>query len=517
MHLVTARQMQWIDREMIAGVGVSPEALVELAGRATAEAAEGLLALAPRPVVHIVAGKGHNGGDGLAAGRHLLARGRDAVAWLAFPEPELSDLTAAELRAFLKCGGRLAEPGDRLEDADLIVDALVGTGSRLPLNGAVRSLCLAIRRADRPVLSVDLPSGIDADTGAADPAAVRSTRTVTLGFAKPGLFQHPGKAHAGEVLLEGLTMPKDLAPASGANATLFDRPAAGAVRRERPADSHKGTFGKTAVLAGSQGMHGAARLASQAAYRSGAGLVHYLLPKDMPPAALAAFPAETVAVFLPALTGEWSEEGLRSAAAAASAASAALLGPGLGPEFRKTAAARPERIDPFSELDIPLVLDADFLGALSELPDRGRAWLSARKGPTAITPHPLEFARLLGVSTESVQTGRIRLARQYAMDHGIVVALKGAGTVTAAPDGSVRINSTGNSGLASAGAGDVLAGLAAGLAAGGYPLFDAVSLAVWLHGRAAEMACESAHTEETLTASDLFDWIAPAFRELSVP
>lgn len=515
MHLVTAQQMRQIDREMISGIGVSAGALMELAGRAAALATEGLVAQIARPRVHIVAGKGHNGGDGLVAGRHLLSRGLSAIAWLAFPEPELAELTASELRAFLKCGGRLAGAEDRLEDADLIVDALVGTGSRLPLDGPVRSWCLAIRQTGRPVLAIDLPSGIDADTGAADSAAIRAVCTIALGFAKPGLFQHPGKAHSGKIILEDLTMPRTLAPAAGADISLFDRPAAIAVYRHRPDDSHKGTFGKVAILAGSKGMYGAARLASHAVCRAGAGLVHYLLPADMPASALAAFPAEIVAVPLSALSGEWSEEGLRSAAASASAATAALLGPGLGPEFRSAVAAHPERIDPFSKLDIPLILDADFLGALSALPDRGKAWLSSRQGPTAITPHPLEFARLAGISTESVQADRVRLARKYAKDHGVIVALKGSGTVTASPDGTVRVNSTGNSGLASAGTGDVLAGTAAGLSAVGYPLQDAVALAVWIHGRSAELACESELTEETLTASDLFDWIASAFREIA--
>lgn len=515
MLLVTAEQMRKIDQVMIEEVGVPAVALMELAGVAVADVVAAKLA-AGRERIDIVAGKGHNGADGLAAARHLLARGYDVRVWLAYGESSLAALTSAQLRSYRALGGALAGAEDDLSDSDLIVDALLGTGSRLPLAGAVKLFAMAMAKAGKRVIAVDLPTGLDADTGLLDDVAIRAEATVTYGFGKPGLYQLPGRQHAGDVVIAGLSMPDALAVGAGAKTFLVTAPDCAKRYRVRAVDSHKGTFGRLGVVAGSDGMYGAARLAVQGAYRAGAGLVYYFAPDSLNAAVCQSFPQETVIRRHPGADDSWNAERVRSCAKFLGAVSSGLCGPGLGPQFVRLASEQPGALLPFAEADLPLVLDADFLQALARLPEEGLAdFFLRRRQATVITPHPKEFSALTGLSVQEVQSDRVRHAAEFAERYGVYVVLKGAATVTAAPDGAAFINTTGNSGLASGGTGDVLAGLAAGLLASGYAALDAALLAVYAHGLAADLACAGTETEESLVASDLLQWIGRAFRQIS--
>ena len=370
----------------------------------------------------------------------------------------------------------------------------------------------AIVRARRPVLAVDLPTGVDADTGACDPAAVRADLTLALGFGKIGLFQHPGRGRAGEVRVNSLSMTDELAVNHGAQCRLLTAAGMAQALGARPSESHKGTFGQVGVVAGSDGMYGAARLAVLGAYRSGAGLVRHLAPIDASLAELDVR-AETVVVRRTA-EAPWSVAGIEEAAQFLSGCAAGVCGPGLGADAVSALGRQAAALDAIGRVQTPLVLDADWLNALAGLQDRGESWLQRRGGPTVITPHPKEFARLTGMSTAQIQADRVRVARDYAQRVNAHVVLKGSGTVIAHPGGMVYVNPTGNSGLATGGAGDVLAGVIAGLLAGGRAVDEAAMLGVYLHGLAADLACRERHAEESLLASDAADWLGDAFRHL---
>ncbi len=514
MLLVTAEQMRKIDQAMIEEVGVAAAALMELAGAAVADVVTARLT-AGRTRVDIVAGKGHNGADGLVAARHLIARGCQVRVWLAAEESALSPLTLAQLRSYRALGGALAEAGDDLSDSDLIVDALLGTGSRLPLASTVKLFAKAMARAGKDVVAVDLPTGLDADTGLVDEAAIHASVTVTYGFAKPGLHQFPGRQHAGEVVIADLSMPETMAIDAGTKTFLLTGVDCAERYQARPVDSHKGTFGRVGIVAGSDGMYGAARLAVHAAYRAGAGLVHYFAADTLNAAVCQSFPQETVIRRYSGQNDRWTADRIRSCAALLGDVSSGLCGPGLGPEFVRTASEQPGALLPFAEAALPLVLDADFLQALAHVPEGVQDWFARRRQATVITPHPKEFSALTGLSVSEVQSDRVRHAAQFSVRFGVYVVLKGAATVIAAPNGEAFINTTGNSGLASAGTGDVLAGFVAGLLAGGYAALDAALLAVYVHGLAADLACGDREAEESLTASDVLVWTGRAFRQIS--
>ena len=514
MLLVTAEQMRKIDQVMIGEVGVSAVALMELAGVAAADVVTAKLTTG-RERVDIVVGKGHNGADGLVAARHLFARGCHVRVWLASEESALSPLTFAQLRSYRALGGAVADAGDDLSGSDLIVDALLGTGSRLPLSSTVRVFAKAIVDAGKRVISIDLPTGLDADTGLVDEAAVRADVTVTYGFAKPGLYQFPGKQYAGAVVIADLSMPEALAIDAGTRTFLLTGPDCAKRYLTRPVDSHKGTFGRVGVVAGSDGMYGAARLAVQAAYRAGAGLVQYFAPDGLSTAVCQSFPQETVIRRYPGVDDHWDAARAKSCAALFDHVSSGLCGPGLGPRFVEAASQQSSALVPFAEAAMPLVLDADFLQALASLPGGMQDWFARRRHATVITPHPKEFSALTGLAVSEVQGDRVKHAVEFAVQFGVHVVLKGAATVIAAPDGVAFINTTGNSGLASAGTGDILAGFAAGLLAGGYSALDAALLAVYVHGLAADLACDDREAQESLTASDLLTWTGRAFRQIS--
>jgi len=513
MRLVTGREMREIDRVSIEERGIPGSRLMERAGRALAEVIEEEF---DRGVLAIVCGRGNNGGDGLVAARHLERRGwLVRVALLAPPSEFQGDARWAweELDhnrvLVVECRDR-AQLESALEGAEVILDALLGTGlsgaPRPPMDWAIE----AINAAGAPVVAADVPSGLaDAQETAERSAGpvVQAVRTVTMGLPKVALYTEQGLERAGGVTVAPLDFPRDLIESPSLWRNLLTLTETGLLLRARPRRGHKGTFGALLVIAGSAGMSGAAILAGRAATRSGCGLVYMAPPSRELPAVEAAL-AEPVKWPLPGAAEYLDLEAAAFLLQHAGRCTAAALGPGLGtrPETRAAVLTLIER------LECPLVLDADALNALA---DAGGVIerLRARRAPTVLTPHPGEMARLAGKTVEDIQAARFAAARDFARQAAVTLVLKGAGTVIATPAGDVYLNPTGNSGLAKGGSGDVLTGLLGGLLAQGYSAGEAAQLGVFLHGLAADLAAEGS-SPYALTATDVIERFGAAFRRL---
>jgi NAD(P)H-hydrate epimerase len=486
IRVATAAEMREADRRASERFGVPALTLMENAGRGATDVLERVLGPARDRRVAVVCGKGHNGGDGLVVARHLAGRGGRVSVWLAGRAADLRGDAATNLAAVVRGELPLAEVADAagleplrraLAEADVVVDALLGTGVTGPASGPVAAAIEAINAAGRPVCALDLPSGLDADHGRLLGPTVRARLTVTFGLPKPGLLLHPGAAHAGQVELVDLGVPRAWLE-EGLTVGLLEASDVAGWLPGRPADSHKGRYGHLLVVAGSLGKTGAAVLAALGALRGGGGLVTCALPASQQPVVAARLPE--------AMTEALPETGARTLSAkaldrlleVAARTDAVAVGPGAGLE--------PETLGVLRELAVaierPMVVDADGLTAW-EGQLRG---LRRARGPRLLTPHPGEAARLLGRSTAEVQADRLASVRALAEASGAVVALKGAGTLVAGPDGEVSVNPTGNPGMATGGMGDVLTGLAGGLLAQGLAPGTALRAAVYLHGLAGD-------------------------------
>lgn len=513
MKLVTGSQMKALDREAIEGLGMPSLVLMENAGRAVAAV---LRRQEPQGPVVVVCGKGNNGGDGMVAARALREAGLPIEVFLLGEPERCSEATQVQWQLLGASGVpamALADEAalERLEPAlaraAWIVDALLGIGVRGAVRGFYAEAIRRLNAAPVPKLALDVPSGVDADRGRVEGEAVRARLTVTLGLPKTGLLLYPGRHHVGRLEVVPIGYPPALVERFPSGLSWVERAEVAGKLPSRPADGHKGTFGRALIVAGSQGLSGAALLAGAAALRSGVGLVHLAYPASLDGVVSAAL-WEAVKHPLPETQGAVAEEAWEAVEALLPAMQAVALGPGLS--RRPTAQALVHRLIP--RVPVPLVLDADGLNALV---DR-LALLRRRPAPTVLTPHPGEFARLSGLSPQAIADERAEVARRFAREHGVVLVLKGAPTVTASPEGEVFFNGTGNAGLAKGGSGDVLTGLIVSLLAQGLSAVDAAVCGVWLHGRAADLG-RAARGERALAPRDLLERFADAFCELESP
>lgn len=453
--------------------------LMERAGLAAAEVALSLLQDRQGPVL-VACGPGNNGGDGFVLARHLAHAGRQVVVAFA-GDPDKLPADAHEALGELHDGGLQTVPKLPRGEWALAVDALFGIGLQRPVEGRYAEWIAALNALPCPRLAIDVPSGLEADTGRLLGTAVRADHTITFIALKPGLLTLEGPDLCGEIAVHDLGLaPSDLLPPAGRSVA----PAGFAAQlKPRPRDSHKGMNGSVGIIGGAPGMVGAALLAGRAALRLGAGRIYVgLLAPDAP----------RVDLLQPELM-------LRPAGEVASLATAVAVGPGLGqsPEAQ-------ELLRRAVASDLPLVLDADALNLLAAHPVLA-GQVRRRDAPTLLTPHPAEAARLLGFDTAAVQADRVKSALELAQRFAAPVVLKGAGSVIAAPDGAWRINPTGNPGMASAGMGDVLTGIACALLAQGWPAFEALQGAVWLHGAAADECVAKGIGPIGLAAGDTID------------
>jgi hydroxyethylthiazole kinase-like uncharacterized protein yjeF len=471
IELLDNAEMAEADRLAIGG-GVPGIDLMERAGAAVAEAAAGRCGAGSRIVV--VAGPGNNGGDGFVAARLLSERGYRVEVLLV---GEASRLKGDAALAAQKWAGALqpAEP-NRLDGSDLVVDALFGAGLDRPVGGQARAMIEAINARSAPVVAVDLPSGISGSSGAVMGAAVQATRTVTFFRKKPGHLLLPGRLHCGEVSVAEIGIPASVLDRVGPK-TFENSPALWQAYFPLPRlTGHKYDRGHAVVVSGPAWSTGAARLAARGALRAGAGLVTIASPSD----ALAINAAASLAIMVRPVDGA----GAFAALLADRRLNAVAIGPGLGlgesTRALVLAALSGERA---------IVLDADAMTSFTEDPRQlARAVMRRSSSATIFTPHEGEFSRYFGALDERTKVGsKLERARLAAKIIGAVVLIKGGDTVVAAPDGRASIAANAPAYLATAGAGDVLSGMAAGLLAQGMQAFEAASAAVWLHGEAAAM------------------------------
>ncbi len=500
--------MRRLDRRAVADLGIPGAVLMENAGRgAAAHVHAGWRGEGTR--VAIVCGKGGNGGDGFVVARWLRRRRLRPEVYLVARPDELSGDAALKFRALPRgVPVRVVEdeatltPG--LRRAGVVVDALLGTGSRGAPTGLVARAIEAINACGRPIVALDIPSGLPADGGPPPGPVVRATLTTTFAGLKLGLVAGPGVDLAGRVVVVDIGIP---AAEVGRGLTTFLLEDADIARHlpRRPRDAHKGTYGHLLIVAGSLGKTGAAALAARAALRSGAGLVTVATPASQQPI-VAGLVLEAMTEALPETPAHALALEARAPLAALAAARQALaLGPGLGLDPETQALARELARD----VELPMVIDADALTALAGHLET----LREARGPRCLTPHPGEMARLLGVTTADVQRDRVGCAREFARRHGAHLVLKGATSVIAAPGGDAYLNPTGNPGMASGGTGDVLTGMTGAFLARGMAPLAALSCAVFLHGRAGDLAAARVG-EESLVAGDVIDALGEAFTGL---
>ncbi len=505
--LATAAQMRAMDRYAVEQAGIPGTALMESAGVSVAAEAADMLAASGGRRILICCGKGNNGGDGLVAARRLSEMGFEARPVLFGGRDDVRGDARTALQALEKKGPavRSAGTGDEWRDGgrfDLIIDALLGTGISGPAQGPVAEAIVWMNGSGVPVLSVDLPSGLNADTGAAPGPCVRASRTVTFAEWKRGLVFYPGRGLAGVVRVADIGIPEASVESAEIRTWLYETGDCGDDLPVRPENGHKGTFGTVFLLAGSRGMTGAAVLSSLAALRSGAGLVRLGLPGSLLTVIGSAAPEVITDPVPETPDGSAALSAEHFLAGRMKGPKAAVLGPGLG--------RHPETADLirrlYADCPCPLVLDADGLNAFEGRSGR----LRRRAGETVLTPHAGEMSRLTGAPAADIAADPVAAATAAAVEWNCVVVLKGGPTVTADPSGNAWVNSTGNSGMATAGSGDILAGLIGGLIAQGASAPAAARCGVWLHGRAGDLAAAERHSR-SMIAGDILEFIGRAF------
>ncbi len=488
--------------------GIDGGELMEVAGRRTAQVARLLLRAAAGRRCLVLAGKGNNGGDGMVAARHLAGDGPTRVLFAA-PLREIPGRLAGRLEDLRRAHVPVEEAGtlsasaigDAMRGADLVVDAIFGTGFRGPARGLPAQVIEAANASGVPILALDVPSGVDASTGRADAPCIRAAATVTMALPKAGLVQYPAAAYVGRLFVAEIGIPESLISEAPVPTSLAT---AGWVRHTippRPADAHKGRFGRIAVVGGARGFGGAPILAARGAIRAGAGLVTIGLPSSLALSALAALPEAMTRPLAENSAGTLAGDGFEAAYEFVAAADVVALGPGVSTHPDTVELVR--RLLP--RIARPIVLDADGLNAFAGDAER----LRHREGALVITPHPGEMARLLRREIGEIQDDRLAAAREAAKVCGAVALLKGARTIVACPEGRAAIIPTGNPAMATGGMGDVLTGAIAALLGSGLPPFEAASCGAYLHGLAGDLAAGS-RGEFGLLAHEVADSIPSA-------
>lgn len=514
MRVVTASEMREIDRRAIEEFGMPSLDLMERAGTGAAHviARSGLESGSH---IVIVCGKGNNGGDGFVAGRCLQEWGAHVTCWVIGERDELTSDTLRNLVGAEDAGVsvRPFRPGEsepelikELEGAAIAVDALLGTGSKGSLRDPIRRLARILNDSEGRVFSLDMPTGMNADTGAVDPDCVHADMTVTFGFPKRGLYSLPARDLCGDITVVDLGYPED---SIDVETGLLLWQEVRDLMPPRDPHGHKGTFGRALVIAGSRGMIGAACLAAESALRSGAGLVKLLVPESLV-STCATKLTEVMVWGLPEDdSGGPDASALELALEFVDESDAVLIGPGLSmapaaQEFVRSLVPHVEK---------PLVLDADGLNALAG--DDFDATKRLAEHPAVLTPHPGELARLVGRDTRKLLKDPVKTARDAAERFGCELVFKSAPTVVASPMGAADLSSLGNDGMATAGSGDVLAGLITGLLAQGYDAPTAARVGVMVHGRAGDI-CRAELSRRGMIAGDIMRCVPYAWRELEV-
>lgn len=495
MKIATSTQMQALDRQTIEDIGIPGLVLMENAGRGTAEI---IISCFSRELSEkgalVVAGPGNNGGDGFVIARHLCQAGFRAgivllAPWEKFRGDALVNLEivkSLEIPVF-PCFNEenISKQAVMFDNAGVIVDALFGTGLGRDVEGRFAVSVNLMNVSPAPTVSVDIASGLSADTGHPMGIAVKADMTCTMAIPKVGHITWPGSGYTGDLRIIDIGIPDFLVEKADIRRESLDMTEFASILKPRPAHGHKGTFGHLLIVGGSRGKTGAAALAAAGALRSGVGLVTVACPSSSQQV-LASKLTEAMTHGLPETAeGNLPADAFDNMYDIVQGKKAMVLGPGLGLSPETMGFARRVLL----ESTIPAVADADALTAMAE--DMRPFLATPFPYPAILTPHPGEMARLCDLTVQEIQSDRIRAARELAASTGATLVLKGARTVVASPDGRISINTSGNSGMATGGMGDVLSGITGALLAQGYSAWDAARAGVFAHGMAADMLASS--------------------------
>ncbi|AGB40297.1 yjeF-like protein, hydroxyethylthiazole kinase-related protein [Halobacteroides halobius DSM 5150] len=511
MKVVTGKQMAMIDQQTIKKIGVPGVVLMERAGVKVGKVILNQLDKFDSNVI-VLAGKGNNGGDGFVISRFLEAKGIKVETVLLGSKEKVSGDAKINLDVLSNLGSQVKEINNkeeavslkpRLKAADLIVDALLGTGIKGKLRGLYPDVIELVNQAPTKVIAVDIPSGVEAASGKVRDLAIEANRTVTLCLPKLGLILYPGAEYTGNLEVVDIGLPKKVIKDQQIDSELITSQVVADFLPIREKKSHKGSFGKLLVVAGSTGMTGAAALTGQASLRSGAGLVTVGVPASLNPI-LEEKLTEAMTYPLSDKQGTLAKEALTEIKDLLKKRDLLAIGPGL--RVNKEISYLIHSL--VKNVDKPLVIDADGLNALDNL-----KLLKEREKPTILTPHPGELARLMGQSIAKIAEDRLEIAQKFAIKYQVYLVLKGVRTVIATPTGRLYLNQTGNSGLATGGSGDILTGLIAGLLAQKSSVTEAIVAAVYLHGLAADLAVKEL-TEYSLLPSDLVQYLPQAIKQV---
>jgi NAD(P)H-hydrate epimerase len=507
-RILTTAQIRKLEADWIKKCGHNwSQVLMEIAGRGTAQTALKMWHNDPGSVF-VLCGRGNNGGDGMVVARYLHLWGVPVSVWLVSKDDSaVLDMSTEESntnRAILESLGvdvvvSNESPENAMSEATLIVDALFGTGLDRDLEGSFRTAVDAINRSGISVISVDVPSGINSDTGKVMASAVRADHTVTFGYLKTGLLCHPGASLAGDLTVIDIGLP-DASEDEHPIVTLITSDYVRGLLPPRPTDSNKGTFGSVLTVAGSLGMSGATLLASQSALRVGAGLSLLATPKTL----VMNLPPGEVIYHAIAETKDFSigVDALKEVEKLIERVTSIILGPGLSTKDETIEFVHKFVKELLVEDDKPCIIDADALNAIA----KDTSVMPSKAKHIVITPHPKELSRLMDCSVQEIQEDRVKAALTAASKFGCVVVLKGSHSIVAGPDGEVFINPTGNAGMATAGAGDVLSGIIGGLLAQKLSPLDAATAGVYIHGAAGDVAALELG-ETGLIAGDIMNGI----------
>ncbi len=466
-------------------------------------------------LICVICGSGNNGGDGYVIARKLANRFIPVKVYSTVPLEKLSGDAGINYEKLLELGirpvvlsssNKLDDFKNDMENSDIIVDAIFGTGITREVNDYMKAVFDIINGSGKKVISVDIPSGIGADDGVVYGAAVRASKTISFQLPKIGCILFPGAEYTGDLLIKDIKIPKDVIEKNNSQMYVIDENRVKKIIKPKKRDSHKGDNGKLLLIAGSKGMAGASVLAGKAALKSGIGLLKMAVPQSINDIVQISVPEAVCLPLGDTDTYKLNKTYIKEILDAAKECTAVAVGPGIGrsQDFSKALEIM------IKELKGPLIIDADAINAIGSRADR---FFSEIGGDRIITPHPGEMSRLTGLSIQDINQNRVNIAREYSEKWGIIVVLKGARTVVASPDGDVYINITGNPGMATGGSGDVLTGILSSLAAQNIEAKAAAIASVFVHGKAGDFVAAQTG-EHGLTTSDLINGVGISIKSI---